>query len=73
VEHICRLCGADSVGYLSIEGLKSVLTTPQHFCMGCFNGHYPCAIEHVVCKHALEQNGGENLEDRHHRYGVMMQ
>ena len=70
---ICRLCGADSVGYLSLEGLKSVLKNPEHFCYGCFTGKYVCETQHVVCKHALERNGPDNLEDRHHRYGVMMQ
>jgi amidophosphoribosyltransferase len=72
-DQICRLCGADSVGYLSLDGLKSVLASPEHYCYGCFNGNYVCGIEHVVCKHALERGGPENLEDRHHRYGVMMQ
>jgi amidophosphoribosyltransferase len=72
-DQICRLCGADSIGYLSIEGLRSVLKNPEHFCFGCFEGHYVCDTEHVVCKHALERNGPENLEDRHHRYGVLMQ
>jgi hypothetical protein len=50
-----------------------VLSAPEHYCYGCFNGNYVCGIEHVVCKHALERGGPENLEDRHHRYGVMMQ
>ena len=72
-DQICRLCGADSVGYLSIGGLRSVLNSPEHFCFGCFDGHYVCDTEHVVCKHSLERNGPDNLEDRHHRYGVMMQ
>lgn len=72
-EQICSLCGADSVRYLSIEGLRSVLNTPEHFCFGCFNGHYVCDTEHVVSKHALDHNGSENLEGRHHRYGVMME
>jgi amidophosphoribosyltransferase len=72
VDQICKLCGADSVGYLSIEGLRSVLNSPEHFCFGCFAGQYPCATEHVVSKHALDHNGPENLEDRHHRYGVRM-
>ena len=72
-DQICRLSGADSVGYLSIAGLRSVLKTPEHFCYGCFDGRYACGTEHVVCKHALERNAPDNLEDRHHRYGVMMQ
>ena len=73
VEQICKLCGADSLGYLSIEGLRSVLKKPEHYCYGCFEGQYPCATEHVASKHALDHTGVENLEDRHHRYGVLMQ
>ncbi len=72
-DQVRRLCGADSLGYLSLEGLKSVLKGPQHYCYGCFDGRYPCSTEHAVNKHALELSGTENLEDRHHRYGVMMQ
>ncbi len=73
VEQICKLCGADSVGYLSIEGLRSVLKHPNHFCYGCFVGRYPCSTEHVVNKHGLECGGRANLEDRHHRYGVTIE
>ncbi|HRR33430.1 MAG TPA: amidophosphoribosyltransferase [Kiritimatiellia bacterium] len=72
-EQICALCGADSVGYLSLEGLKSSLANSGHYCYGCFTGRYVCGTEHVVCKHALERSGPDQLEDRHHRYGVMMQ
>ncbi|MDX9867746.1 MAG: amidophosphoribosyltransferase [Kiritimatiellia bacterium] len=72
-EQVRCLCGADSIGYLSREGLRSVLTQPEVFCFGCFDGHYPCATEHAVCRRALERNGAGRLEDRHHRYGVMMQ
>jgi len=72
-EQICALCGADSVGYLSLDGLKSALENSGHYCYGCFTGRYVCGTEHVVCKHALERSGPDQLEDRHHRYGVMMQ
>jgi len=53
--------------------LKSTLTGAEHYCYGCFTGRYVCGTEHVVCKHALEHSGLDQLEDRHHRYGVMMQ
>ncbi len=72
VEQICRLCRADSVGYLSLDGLRSVLNQPQHFCLGCFTGGYACSAEHTVNKHALERNGDGGMAERHHRHDVLM-
>lgn len=39
-EEICKFVGADSLGYLSIDGLKSVLAN-HSYCFACFNGKYP--------------------------------
>ncbi|KEI01058.1 amidophosphoribosyltransferase [Clostridium botulinum C/D str. Sp77] len=42
VEEICKAIGADSLGYLSIDGLLDVLKNGKNeFCLGCFNGEYP--------------------------------
>jgi amidophosphoribosyltransferase len=44
VEDIRKLLGCDSLGYLSIEGLKLTLDQQEktsHYCMACFNGLYP--------------------------------
>ena len=39
---ICRFLGADSLGYLSLEGLrKSVNDTRGNFCTSCYTGNYP--------------------------------
>lgn len=56
VEQVCKLCGADSVGYLSLEGLRSVLEKPKHYCCGCFDGRYVCGVEHASKKMALERD-----------------
>jgi amidophosphoribosyltransferase len=41
VEEIRRYLGADSLGYLSLEGmLKATGSDPGHFCHACFTGHY---------------------------------
>ena len=41
VEEICRYMGADSLGYLSLEGmLKATGSDPGHFCHACFTGDY---------------------------------
>lgn len=41
VERIREEIGADSLAYLSTEGLLSSLGKNGGFCMGCFNGVYP--------------------------------
>ena len=55
VEEICAFIGADSLGYLSIEGLtKAVSGTSPSFCMACFTGHYPIPVQLELDKFALE-------------------
>jgi amidophosphoribosyltransferase len=42
VDQIAAHLGADSLGYLSLDGmLESVPTGPQGFCHACFSGDYP--------------------------------
>lgn len=42
VEEIKKIIGADSLGYLSTEGLlKTVEESGCGFCVGCFNNQYP--------------------------------
>jgi amidophosphoribosyltransferase len=41
VEEICRYIGADSLGYLSLDGmLKAVGGDGGRFCHACFSGAY---------------------------------
>jgi len=45
VEEIRRFIDADSLGYLSLEGmLSSVGPTRQSYCTSCYTGHYPVAV-----------------------------
>jgi amidophosphoribosyltransferase len=45
VDEITRYIEADSLGYLSIEGLlASVGDNPNHFCSACFTNRYPVDI-----------------------------
>ncbi len=45
VEEICRYAGADSLAYLSIEGMLSVMPEPAtSFCAACFDGKYPIPV-----------------------------
>lgn len=41
VEEIRRYIGADSLGYLSLEGLLQAVGKKGGFCTSCFTGHYP--------------------------------
>src|SRR5258706_15778372 len=45
-EEIRRYLGADSLGYLSLDGmLKATGTEPGQFCHACFTGNYRVGIE----------------------------
>jgi len=47
--------GADSLGYLSIEGLIKAVALPRDiFCMACFTGDYPIPVQLELDKLALE-------------------
>ena len=45
VEEICRSIGADSLGYISLEGLvASVGLSKRRLCRACFDGVYPVPV-----------------------------
>lgn len=44
LEEIAKFIGADSVAYLSLEGLLESVRHPDMFCRGCFSGAYPCDV-----------------------------
>ena len=55
VEEIRRMVGADSLGYLSVEGLlRAVNGSGQGFCMGCFTGEYPIPVQLEMDKLVME-------------------
>jgi len=41
---IARHIGADSVGFLGMDGLRSCLPRPRDYCYACFDGDYPCPV-----------------------------
>ncbi len=46
VERIKEIIGADSLGYLSIDGLIEAIGKPREdLCLGCITGEYPVEIE----------------------------
>ncbi|MFC1870902.1 amidophosphoribosyltransferase [Chloroflexota bacterium] len=55
IPEVRDLIGADSLGYLSIEGLvKAVSLSRDIFCMACFTGEYPIEVQLEMDKLALE-------------------
>ena len=56
--------GADTLGYLSEEGLESAVATPRDkLCMACFTGEYPRPVPLQMDKLAMEPTDG--ALDRH--------
>lgn len=55
VKEIAEQIGADSLGYLSIDGLLKSLEENKGFCLGCFNGIYPVSVPIETDKLHLER------------------
>ena len=50
-EDICKLIGADSLGYISLKGLIEAIDKPEEdLCLACVNGKYPTHIPGEVQK-----------------------
>jgi len=57
VEEIRQFIGADSLGYISLDGLlKSVNLPGDSFCTACFTGEYPIPVQLEMDKLALENS-----------------
>jgi amidophosphoribosyltransferase len=44
VEEIRKYVTADSLAYLSLEGLKKIVPDPHNYCTACFDNHYPISF-----------------------------
>lgn len=54
VEEICEFVGADSLAFISLEGLRaSINTNHKGFCEACFSGEYPVAIPESMKKESF--------------------
>ena len=49
-EEICQYIGADSLHYISMEGMKRAVTNVagEDLCCACFNARYPDNVEEVI-------------------------
>ncbi len=59
IPEIRDFIGADSLGYLSIDGLIKAVDLPRDiFCLSCFTGDYPIPVQLEMDKLALETMAG---------------
>ncbi len=55
IPEICDFIGADTLGYLSIDGLIQAVGLPKdQFCLACFTGDYPIPVQLEMDKLELE-------------------
>jgi len=59
VEDIGKFIGADSLRYLSMEGLLKSVSQPGRYCTACWSGIYPIPFGDEGDKFALEKHAGE--------------
>ena len=56
VQQICDYVGADSLGYLSLEGMVAASGGRREtFCRACFDGEYPIPVPDEAGKFLLEE------------------
>ena len=56
LEEICQYLDADSVNYLSQDGMVRATGKPaESFCMACYDGQYPVEYDAAVDKHIMER------------------
>jgi len=66
ISEIRDYLGADSLGYLSVEGLLQAIGLPREiFCLACFTGDYPIPVQMGMDKLALGKLSGEELIGSH--------
>ena len=66
VEEIKGYLGADSIGYLSLDGMiKATGQDPNGFCTACYTGEYPVPFDQKLDKYIMEKRKarGETLLD----------
>lgn len=55
VDEICNHVGADSLYYLSIEGMMRAVQRADGFCQACFTGQYPIPVDLSSVKTGFER------------------
>jgi amidophosphoribosyltransferase len=56
VDEICQFVGADSLYYLSLDGMMRAVGRQDGFCQACFTGQYPIQVDVDTVKTGFERN-----------------
>jgi amidophosphoribosyltransferase len=56
VDEIREYVGADSLHYLSLQGMMKAVGRPDGFCQACFTGHYPIQVDMETVKTGFERS-----------------
>jgi amidophosphoribosyltransferase len=56
IEEICELSGADSLYYLSLDGMMRAVGRRDGYCRACFTGSYPIEVDVKNVKTGFERN-----------------
>ena len=64
IEEIAKIVGADTLGYLSVENVTKLTSSPCHkgFCTACFSGAYPTDTPVKPNKNRFEQKISERSQ-----------
>jgi len=60
VEEIRQHVGADSLHYLSLDGMMRAIGTTSGYCNACFTGRYPFRVHSTVSKNGFEPQSPED-------------
>jgi amidophosphoribosyltransferase len=55
VDEICKMVGADSLTYLSLEGMMRAVGRQDGYCQACFTGQYPIPVDLSSVKTGFER------------------
>ena len=58
LEEIRKFISADSLGYLSLDGLLNSVKKPTNYCTACWSGNYPIPFGEEGDKFAFEKHAG---------------
>ncbi|MBT3317614.1 hypothetical protein HN388_06490 [bacterium] len=56
VEEICTYLRADSLQYLSLDGLMEATGEREKYCAACFDGNYPVPFELDISQEIVESS-----------------
>lgn len=61
IDEIRQYLNADSLGYLSLEGMVRAVGAPKEsFCLACYNGEYPVPYSPTLEKHVMERRAARS-------------